>query len=217
MPIVEDPTAVLEKQVPMYHLDDENRYLIIMGVGPEGSDGQYTGFQPFQIPIESLARRPTHPACLEPCRRKPTPQVRVRHPRREAHHPSAARLRSERHQHPRRRRLPPRRGQARAHLRPVVQERLAHAGLGLSQGLEVVLREVARGAGAAGGQGAEGCLTLAEGRWVHLWRETRVAAKMMREDPQFCCVLPRWMSSVCVVLVPDSGASLWTTLRTDRC
>jgi len=43
MPIVEDPTAVLEKQVPMYHLDDENRYLIIMGVGPEGSDGQYTG------------------------------------------------------------------------------------------------------------------------------------------------------------------------------
>mmetsp|Transcript_135 Transcript_135/g.523 ORF Transcript_135/g.523 Transcript_135/m.523 type:complete len:92 (+) Transcript_135:152-427(+) len=52
MPIVEDPTAVLEKQVPMYHLDDENRYLIIMGVGPEGSDGQYTGFQPFQIPIE---------------------------------------------------------------------------------------------------------------------------------------------------------------------
>lgn len=26
----------------MYHLDDEHRYMMVMGVGPEGSDGNYT-------------------------------------------------------------------------------------------------------------------------------------------------------------------------------
>ncbi|KAH8065533.1 hypothetical protein JL720_12766 [Aureococcus anophagefferens] len=52
MPVVDDPSAVLEKQVPMYHLDDDNRYIMVMGVGPEGSDGNYTSFAPFQIPIE---------------------------------------------------------------------------------------------------------------------------------------------------------------------
>ena len=52
MPVVEDPAAVLEKQTPMYHLDDDNRYCIIMGVGPEGADGQFTPFPAFQIPIE---------------------------------------------------------------------------------------------------------------------------------------------------------------------
>ena len=36
----------------MYHLDDDNRYIMVMGVGPEGSDGNYTSFAPFQIPIE---------------------------------------------------------------------------------------------------------------------------------------------------------------------
>lgn len=30
MPVVDDPSAVLEKQVPMYHLDDDNRYIMIM-------------------------------------------------------------------------------------------------------------------------------------------------------------------------------------------
>lgn len=30
MPVVDDPSAILEKQVPMYHLDDDNRYIIIM-------------------------------------------------------------------------------------------------------------------------------------------------------------------------------------------
>ena len=43
---------MLEKQTPMYHLDDDNRYCIIMGVGPEGADGQFTQFPAFQIPIE---------------------------------------------------------------------------------------------------------------------------------------------------------------------
>ncbi|KAH8043982.1 hypothetical protein JL720_17240 [Aureococcus anophagefferens] len=52
MPVVDDPSAVLEKQVPMYHLDDDNRYIMVMGVGPEGSGGNYTSFAPFQIPIE---------------------------------------------------------------------------------------------------------------------------------------------------------------------
>ena len=47
-----DPAAVLEQQVPMYHLDDDHRYIMIMGVGPEGSDGNYQSFAPFQIPIE---------------------------------------------------------------------------------------------------------------------------------------------------------------------
>mmetsp|Transcript_13680 Transcript_13680/g.18237 ORF Transcript_13680/g.18237 Transcript_13680/m.18237 type:complete len:133 (-) Transcript_13680:87-485(-) len=52
MPVVEDPSAVLEKMVPMYHLDDENRYIMIMGVGPEGNEGHYQSFRPFQVPIE---------------------------------------------------------------------------------------------------------------------------------------------------------------------
>jgi len=32
----------------MYHLDDDHRYLMVMGVGPEGADGAYQSFQPFQ-------------------------------------------------------------------------------------------------------------------------------------------------------------------------
>ena len=52
MPVCADPAAVLEQQVPMYHLDDDHRYIMIMGVGPEGSDGNYQSFAPFQIPIE---------------------------------------------------------------------------------------------------------------------------------------------------------------------
>ena len=36
----------------MYHLDDDHRYIMIMGVGPEGSDGNYQSFAPFQVPIE---------------------------------------------------------------------------------------------------------------------------------------------------------------------
>ena len=49
MPVVEDPAAVLDKQTPMYHLDDDNRYLMFMGVGPEGPDGNFTPFAPFQV------------------------------------------------------------------------------------------------------------------------------------------------------------------------
>mmetsp|Transcript_6596 Transcript_6596/g.20599 ORF Transcript_6596/g.20599 Transcript_6596/m.20599 type:complete len:128 (+) Transcript_6596:69-452(+) len=52
MPVVADPSAVLEKQVPLYHLDDDNRYIMVMGVGPEGADGAYASFTPFQVPIE---------------------------------------------------------------------------------------------------------------------------------------------------------------------
>ena len=52
MPVCADPAAVLEQQVPMYHLDDEHRYIMVMGVGPEGSDGNYQSFVPFQVPIE---------------------------------------------------------------------------------------------------------------------------------------------------------------------
>ena len=52
MPVCADPAAVLEQLVPMYHLDDDHRYIMIMGVGPEGSDGNYQSFAPFQIPIE---------------------------------------------------------------------------------------------------------------------------------------------------------------------
>ena len=52
MPVCADPAAVLEQQVPMYHLDDDHRYIMIMGVGPEGSDGNYQSFAPFQVPIE---------------------------------------------------------------------------------------------------------------------------------------------------------------------
>ena len=40
---------MLEKQVPMYHLDDDNRYCMIMGVGPEGPDGKFTQFSAFQV------------------------------------------------------------------------------------------------------------------------------------------------------------------------
>ena len=52
MPVCADPAAVLEQQVPMYHPDDEHRYIMVMGVGPEGSDGNYQSFAPFQVPIE---------------------------------------------------------------------------------------------------------------------------------------------------------------------
>ncbi|KAJ1447101.1 hypothetical protein M885DRAFT_544039 [Pelagophyceae sp. CCMP2097] len=52
MPVLRDPSTVLEQQVPMYHLDKDNRYLMVMGVGPEQGDGQYASFTPFQIPIE---------------------------------------------------------------------------------------------------------------------------------------------------------------------
>lgn len=117
--------------------------LLLQGVGPEGSDGQYTSFTPFQVPIEYdydiLDIKHIIQAQLgfdpEVCAGGWTWLILI----------FAFSQCIAGHQYSRCRRLPARPGQAWPNFRSLVQGRLAHAGERLSQGLEIGPGKVARG------------------------------------------------------------------------
>ena len=98
----------------MYHLDPENRYLIIMGLGPEGSDGAFLSRS--RSKTETLLPLGTYTKCAQRRAASPPPsssrsccsclkaalapqvhavpdpdRVRIRHHGHQAHHPSALR------------------------------------------------------------------------------------------------------------------------------